>query len=436
MQELDVQTIQALKEFEGWYALLQTNFKIQTYPEEGLATAILNQQQPVHGWYTLKEGYSSRLPVWIVEYLAKHYKACISRVIDPFIGGGTTGVSLALEGVAVDGLEYNPFIRFVSEVKAQYPLLNKIEVLEAINKVVTSQPFRTIPVPTLSTLHEPRYFRPKDIQIILYVIHQIKNLNISPCVRDFLLLGVARSIDDIANLRKDGRALRYATKANRPTASVAIQTNWQRMTASIDKLSYKARFRVFGGSATNLKSVAEDETYELALSSPPYLNNFDYSEIYKLELWLLGFVADAEQWRELRKSTIRSHPSISFDPKHIFDGRSDMSEVFNMLKKMRDANSLLGKKNGLSKIIIGYFEDMYLALKEQWRVLKPGGYMAYVVANSRYNHLPIATDVILGEIARCIGFEPLELIVLKQRNGRTRQKTYLRESAVILRKPI
>jgi len=42
----------------------------------------------------------------------------------------------------------------------------------------------------------------------------------------------------------------------------------------------------------------------------------------------------------------------------------------------------------------------------------------------------------MGEIARCIGFEPLGLVVLKKRNGRTRQKLFLRESVVFIRKPL
>jgi hypothetical protein len=86
-------------------------------------------------------------------------------------------------------------------------------------------------------------------------------------------------------------------------------------------------------------------------------------------------------------------------------------------------------------IIKGYFDDMYLTLKEQFRILRPGGFLIYVVANSRHANLPIATDVILGEIARNIGFQPVELDVLKKRNGRTKQKNYLRESAVIMQKP-
>ena len=32
---------------------------------------------------------------------------------------------------------------------------------------------------------------------------------------------------------------------------------------------------------------------------PPYLNCIDYSEVYKLELWLMGFVSDQKRFREV-----------------------------------------------------------------------------------------------------------------------------------------
>ena len=103
---------------------------------------------------------------------------------------------------------------------------------------------------------------------------------------------------------------------------------------------------------------------------------------------------------------------------------------------MSQSNYLKGyAKERMPPVILGYFDDMYTALTEQYRVLKPGGFLVYMVANSRHADLPIATDVILGEIASIIGFEPLKLIVLHKRNGCTRKKRFLRESAVILRKP-
>ncbi len=433
MTDLEPEIVKAAEVFEIWYSELQTPFNVQMHSDTGLVSPVSNQQKPIHRWYSLKEGYSSDLPIWAVNYLSDRYGAKISRTIDPFIGGGTTGVSLVSHGIAVDGVEYNPFIHLVSRVKSQYPLLQKSELAIAISQIDFDQPSDALQLPTLTTLNNPQYFRSQDVSLMYYVVQQIRQLQVEAPIRDALLLGVAAAIDDVGHLRKDGRALRYKEKIERPTASKAIKAKWDRILEDLGKVQYSASFNVYRGSAIDLTNIADDETYDLALYSPPYLNNFDYSEIYKLELWMLEYISTVEAWRELRKSTLRSHPSITFEKKSVFDSVGELSEINAILKQMSAADNLSG--GGIGKVIVGYFEDMYLAFREQWRVLKPGGFLMYVVANSRHKYLPIATDVILGEIAQKIGFIPLDLIVLKHRNGRTRQKTFLRESAVILQKP-
>jgi DNA modification methylase len=173
-----------------------------------------------------------------------------------------------------------------------------------------------------------------------------------------------------------------------------------------------------------------------AFISPPYLNNFDYSEIYKLELWMLDFVSTYEEWQKLRRSTIRSHHSLKFPQTNILRSHKDAQSIIHWIDFMASSQCLVGKAaENMPSVIKGYFDDMYLSLKEQFRVLKPGGFLVYVVSNSRHAYLPIATDLMLGHIAQIIGFEPLELVVLKKRNGRTRQKNFLRESAAFMRKP-
>ncbi|MDX2159894.1 MAG: hypothetical protein SF162_01080 [bacterium] len=427
--------MKASEVFEQWYSELQVNFKSLTHPDPDLVSAVSNANQPIHRWYSLKEGFSSALPVWVVNFLSTTYNAKISRVIDPFVGGGTTGVSLALTGMDVDGIEYNPFIRFVSNTKSQYPRLLKADLLQAIARVDFEAEHDSIQLPVLTTLNNTQYFRYEDVSLMCLIIHQIRRLQIHTVVRDALLLGVAAAIDSVGHLRKDGRALRYAEKPHRPTAKIAIEAQWAKILEDVERFTFRSAFNVHHGSAVNLRDVAEDCTYDLALYSPPYLNNFDYSEIYKLELWMLDYISNTEDWRALRKSSLRSHPSINFDRPSVFDGLPEMGEIYAKLKCMKQATILTGESSAISKIVIGYFEDMYLALKEQWRILKPGGFLVYIVANSRHKYLPIATDVILGEIARQIGFVPLNLVTLKHRNGRTRQKKFLRETATILRKP-
>lgn len=436
MAEVDPAIASIVQEYEEWYAKLQDTFHVETHSVNGLVTAVSNQVQPIHRWYSLKEGFSSDLPLWIVKHLTDRYQAKITRVIDPFIGGGTTGVSLATSGISVDGIEYNPFIHLIARVKSNYPYYRRAEVSAAIRKIAVERPDSPVDIPTLTTFHNPEYFQLDDLQIMLHTIRQIHELNINQTIKHFLLLGVAAAAELVANLRKDGRALRYEIKTDKLSAQSAIQNNWTKMLEDLEQHHYSGVFKVYQGSAVELPITIENETYDLALYSPPYLNNFDYSEIYKLELWLLGYVSSTNDWRELRRSTLRSHPSVKFNNQNIFGKLPYMADLHSHLKYMGDAKSLVGERNEVRKILVGYFEDMYLAFKEQWRVLKPGGYLVYIVANSRHRYLPIATDVILGEIARLIGFEPLELRILKQRNGRTRQKAYLRESAVILRKPL
>lgn len=435
MSQLDPEILSVVQEHEDWYADLQDAFRIQTHPVGGLVTAVSNQDQPIHRWYSLKEGFSSELPLWIVQHLKEVYRAKISKVIDPFIGGGTTGVSLATSGISVDGVECNPFIYHVARVKSDYPSYKRSDAIAAIQEIVVDQPVNDVNVPALSTLQNSKYFHPNDVQTLLHTVRQIREHGATQNMKDLLLLGVAAAAEMVSNLRKDGRALRYQEKPGKPSVQAAVHRKWKDIVDDLEQQKYLGNFRVYQGTAVELPPVIEDEMYDLALYSPPYLNNFDYSEIYKLELWLLGYVSSVEDWRKLRRSTLRSHPSVKFDNRAIFDRLPSMADLHTNLKKMCKAKRLVGDRNEVTKVIVGYFEDMYLAFCEQWRVLRPGGYLVYIVANSRHRYLPIATDVILGEIASLVGFEPLELRILKQRNGRTRQKAYLRESAVIMQKP-
>src|SRR5579859_232 len=404
--------------FELWYAELQKPFKVVDYSDSELSNlvhGISNRQLPVHKWFNLKEAFSAQLPLWAVQHIYDEYHESVRYVLDPFIGGGTTGVSLAEKGINVVGVEYNPFIRFVAETKSQLPYMDTIAIQNAILLIDLKKPRKKIPLPELSTLENPAYFRETDIQVILHIIQQINLLSSSEETRNFLMLGVAAAIDDVASLRKDGRALRYVWKPERPSARAAITSRWKSMLDDLTNAKYTGIFKVYPGTALRLGSKISNE-FDAAIYSPPYLNNFDYSEVYKLELWLLGFLQSTEQWRELRMSTVRSHPSVRFQRKISLLERTDLSDIAIKLSEMGEYICLSDKRNRqeMRDVVLGYFDDMYIALQQQWEMLRPGGFLVYVVANSRHKWLPIATDIILATLAQHIGFEPLELAILKK----------------------
>jgi DNA modification methylase len=213
------------------------------------------------------------------------------------------------------------------------------------------------------------------------------------------------------------------------------------MLGDVEAVQFRGEFRVLRGTATNLQQILHRSRgkarFDAILCSPPYLNNFDYSEIYKLELWLLGFIQNYSQWRQLRSATIRSHHSVKFTSTNYLAKDPATQDLSQRLTEMTTSLCLdtHEARHRMGPVIMGYFDDMYLALQQVWQALRPGGILTYVVANSRHAFLPVATDVLLGEICQRIGFEPLEIVILKKRNGRTRQKKFLRESVVIMRKP-
>ncbi|HEX8598648.1 MAG TPA: DNA methyltransferase [Chloroflexia bacterium] len=489
VEDAQQELIEAARPFEEWYDSLQQQFPRSCIPPtdatNDLVTAQANSLVSIHRWYSLKEAFDAELPTWLCHWMTEHYAHVPTVVCDPFLGGGTTGVSLAQQGISVTGVEYNPFIAFVSATKAAITQVSPAEFEQAVIRMETAQlPTTPLPVPELVTLSTPEYSDPADVQVLL-AAHQLTcELEGSPAIRDMLRLGIAAAVEDVFNLRKDGRALRHVPKPGPKAVPLLLSLRWRQILADVrDYHEHHGRdnggtpaaqaeggakgtapqsvaptatppvpvradkplFDVYRGTATNLKEVRtvegaeaciRNECFDTIMYSPPYLNNFDYSEIYKLELWLLHFVQSHDAWRNLRLGTLRSHHSLAFpQTTHLADDPRTRA-IAEQLTAMGESRCIRDDERWrLKQEIAGYFDDMYLALKEQWRVLKPGGVLTYVVANSRHYYLPIATDVVIAEIARCLGFELLDLVVLRKRNGRTRQKLFLRESAVFLRKP-
>jgi hypothetical protein len=191
--------------FEEWYRELDSHYTQFDLHEthKYLVTNGKHTDKPIHRWYALKEAYAPELPAWVVNHLEKSSKQPICHIIDPFIGGGTTGISLATAGKSVVGVEYNPFIHMVATAKSQYPELSPDEVKAAVSRINFEVPSAELNVPTLSTLQNERYFASKDLQLILSVLEQVKKVSSKPAIQNFLYIVVASSIDVLDKISSD-----------------------------------------------------------------------------------------------------------------------------------------------------------------------------------------------------------------------------------------
>lgn len=439
-----------------------------------LVNAVDTASLPVHRWFSYKEAFSPRLPRRL---LAQYGAGKSHAVADVFGGVATTALSLlSAPGVErIISVEYSPLSVFVGSTKITWPYLSPDGLRELIDIALA---FKSVEVsrPGLSSFANTDVFDPAELQTLLSARQHIRSLEIDAALCNFLLLGLAAVIEDISGTMKDGRALRIVRGRTRKPLALsprrgvpscddrvkdALARQWAAMIEDIDDLS-PARPSTQGNRAFHLKGDARYLTevrvegeemlpsgsIGLCISSPPYLNCIDYSEVYKLENWFLGFVKNQAEFRALRLGTLRSHPSIDF-PRRGYLDEIATEPVTLLLNEIAEFVERHGARRQTGRMIYNYFDDIFKVLMEQYRVLEPGGHAILVVGNSTFSRrvpgcdgerieqwrVPVPTDLLLAKFAEHIGFDVLNVVKARDLRPRNVSGGVARESLVALRKP-
>ena len=398
-----------------------------------------NMEEPIHRWCCYKEGYSHRLVTKVLErYPMPHgYPA----VLDPFCGAGTTLLVAQSRQLSAVGVEINPFAIFLSQVKTSWHKINPEELERVLSKVLKNNYVSHSSLPELSTFHNEKFFPNNHAYELIRLRDAIRRCRTTPEVKNALLVALAATLDDVSCLRKDGRALRY-----KPCNVISPQDALYRrgmimledLKAMVDRPCHDVK--VLKGDARNLNSLLDNEVYQnpfgLILYSPPYPNNFDYSEVYKCEMWLLGMLESYEQWRQLRLSTFRSHPSCKFPITHYLKENVALRDVYLLIERAARCSDIGGTRayERAPNVIRGYFDDVFSMLKEQIVRLAPRGHIVCVVGNSKHGRLYIQTDTLIAKIGQALGLELVEIYAAKYRNDRRQKNQKLRESLVVFTK--
>jgi SAM-dependent methyltransferase len=434
-----------------------------------------NVTVPVHRWYSYKEAFSHRLPREIVTRLGSGQTGVVA---DVFGGVATTALGLQRDPRVrrVVSVEYSPFAHLVGVAKLRWAELDPKRLRLRLARLVNYRMEDSLEVPSLAAFHNHEIFDVRTRTSLLSAHHAIARMRVSDEERNFFLVGLAAVIEDVSGAMKDGRALRIlrdrrrdVCNALRPhTGRVAgsdpVRTALEnQLAAMIEDLEHLAPVRVeahhsraehIRGDARELDGIETDacgptfepESIGLFLYSPPYPNAIDYSEIYKLELWLLKLVRSANDFRTLRLGTFRSHPSVEFPERGYLDpiGATLIAETIEAVSSFVERNH---PRSETGRMIRNYFDDMYRALQQQFAALEPGGHVVCVVANSTFSHreksgpeveeywrLPLLTDVLIARLGEAVGFVDPELWKARDLQPRNVREGAARESLVVLRK--
>lgn len=448
---------ESISELINAYKVIQDRFEFsENEVFAKLVTANGNQDYPIQRWFHLKEAFSLDL----LELLLNEWDIplqTINHVLDPFCGSGTTLLSCQkmakkhnLYDMEVVGVERNPFLHFVAKTKANWFSYDSKIINSKATYLLNGVPRpNQVEIPDLSTLHREDAFDLETIRQALKYRDSIYASAKDNEERDLLLLGYARILEAISSLRKDGRALRIVAGKQKVKVPDALKDSWSMIANDISVANQhfdSIRTHVFWGDGRTL-SIEDGSNYnfrdfDIIFYSPPYPNNIDYTEVYKIELWMCGFVNSYEEFRALRHKTFRSHPSVRFRQPISFSDDESLTEVKTILEKITDALPNDKDLEWRTELFNGYFDDMYIALSNQFEALKPGGWIFCVVGNSLHGprdepekRVPIAADIVIALIAESIGLEVKGIQIARHLTRRKPSYGFVRESIVVMRRP-
>ena len=404
-----------------------------------------NESLPVHRWFKYKEAYS---PAILSQVLAAH-DVVVRRpasLLDPFCGVGTTLLTaqvLPNHFRRAIGIERNPFAASVARTKLCWPEMNASEIGKMAERVLRRATGVSSELPSLSSISTGRCISRHIAGRLIAVRNAILEFEPSPS-RQALLLGLASAIEPLSRVRKDGRALRLVDKTGQRVVPV-LRSKWAEI--ATDVLHMQSRYprststEVHEADGRLLGSIGLNRgTIDIVFTSPPYPNNIDYSEVYKLELWLLGFITSSEEFLRLRKSTLRSHPTSDLDRENdaTFVREISSGSLKTCFAPLIDRTGSF-KERWRPKLALGYFSDIWVSLTQQYEYLRKSGRAFLVVANSLHGGADgaylVPTDLLLAQIGRSVGFQLESILVARNTKRRLSGNHFLRESVVVLRKP-
>ena len=429
-----------VKDLEAEYRRIQLEFPIIDHNPSVTYDSPVNfnesMRSPRHRWFPYKEGFS---PSFVAHFLREFTLSENGNVLDPFAGVGTTLIQAANMGFHAMGFEVSPLAHFIAQTKAQSFSPSEIEGLKkTIRGLKDLETVAPADPPDNKTVVS--YFEPGYLEALLKLKAFYLGLSEAQ-YRDVIKLVYLRLIEPFSTHRKAGNGVKRRTRLlYKAEEGSSVEQVREKALAALNEIvedleeSPSIKPISLQNASCLLDETYGDETFDTVLTSPPYANCFDYSKIYMCELWLGDFFRSRDDQKAFRLQSVRSHVHSRWPERNVSFGSDLVNEViFPAL-----ASQKLWSKQ-IPTMLKGYFEDLGCLLQVLKPRMKKGGALGFVVSNSAYGGLPIATDILLSEIASNMGYQIERIEVYRRMVPSSQQfklrggNEFFRESLVIFR---
>jgi len=412
---------------------------------------------PIHRWFKYPAGYSYRL----IETKIRQYgldENC--WILDPFVGCGTTSVVAKTESVNSIGIEAHPFVFEIARTKVFWEY--DLEALESSINEITDEVTEIIEnggTETVDLSHLPKLVRkcysPENLAKLVVIRDTIRQRVSDQHIRRFLNLALT---DTLRTAAKAATGWPYIAPAKMHQRTIEkdgleeFRKQARRMYGDLRAVLCQKRPNVkcilIEGDARDSHPQIGDGSIDLAITSPPYLNNYDYADRTRLETYFFGVMSS---WGEIT-TKIRDKLMVAattqirrseFDEEHLVSddvhqvSPAVYAQLVDKVKALGEIRLQKGGRKSYDIMVAAYFDDMLKVLKQIYRVLKKGHDFVLVLGDSAPYGVYIPTEEYLGQLALGVGFSWYAIEVLRKRGGKwpnnpQRHKVPLKESILTL----
>jgi DNA modification methylase len=373
------------------------------------------------------------------------------KVMDNFAGCGTLLVEATLMSLDSTGVEINPLSALMCNVKCDSLNIPVDELKKGIDvylqdlrsnllsceaqssgsmllvpssydKEVIEKRRQLVPARIASLLSEAR-----AVDHVIFAHEMAKKVK-DKRIRDFLLLALSGATSDLVRRRK-GRLIDVLQDRLR---NLYLRIYIFHELNDVMKIEL-GKSRTYATDTRDMKMV-ESESIDAIVNSPPYSTALDYIKNDYPQLALLE-LADISK---LETSMIGNPRFKVYSESLLSEIAHDSPDYASLPRCARDCISTLVKYGRTKEAMRTYkfFKDMYLAMKEMYRVLKRGSKCVIVIGNNHYrlngDYVVVKNDEVLMEMALNLGFEEDEAIIREVEKSQTGMIRY--ESVLILKK--
>lgn len=386
---------------------------------EQLPTNTTANRHAIHRWFNFIAGFA---PEFVAQYCPKNTGGVL---LDPFVGCGTAIVAAQSLGHRAVGFEPHPFFVRIARAKtAEFPSetqLNEIEValIDGIHA-----PVHTGYLAGPAEVFLCKLFEEQTLRQLLGARVALEKVGLD--VDDVAFLLLSRVLDMCSKAQTDGiyKAPTSIKKPDSPLAAIRNVIGQVRRDTELAAETVIPSAVVHSTSSEDM-ALVRTGSIDVVVTSPPYLNNFDFAEMTRMYLYFWGTCGS---WREITH-TVRSKLIVNtttaltghrdFQTKYrdqIFPSLlPEMDRIVLALAKERRVRA--GKKE-YDLLIYPYFAQMTSVLREALRCLTPGGSAHVVVADAAFYGVHVSTPQFLALAMAEMGFRSVECVKLRDRGNR------------------